>query len=121
MYPLDFPLGILRGHAKSPARVLDPFCGRGTTNFAARLAWLDSLGLASSPNAVAITASKLFATTIDEVLEEAKEALAAEATNVPEEEFWDWAFHPEVLQSLCKIRQSLLNDCSTAKERPCGA
>ncbi len=85
MFPLDFPLGILRGHAKPDDRVLDPFCGRGTTNFAARLAGLDSLGLDSSPIAVAITASKLVATTIEEILEEAEEALTVEATNVPKE------------------------------------
>ena len=117
MFPLDFPLDILRGHAKPEDRVLDPFCGRGTTNFAARLAGLDSLGLDSSPIAVAITASKLVATTIEEILEEAEEALTVEATNVPIGEFWDWAFHPEVLQSLCRLRQGLLNDCSTATQK----
>ena len=35
MFPLDFPLGILGRRAKPDDRVLDPFCGRGTTNFAA--------------------------------------------------------------------------------------
>ena len=45
MFPLDFPLGILKVHAKPGARVLDPFCGRGTTNFAARLLGLDTIGI----------------------------------------------------------------------------
>ena len=78
---------------------------------------MDSLGLDSSPIAVAITASKLVATTVEEVLEEAKEALTAEVTNVPLGEFWEWAFHPEVLQSLCRLRQGLLIDCSTATRK----
>ena len=117
MFPLDFPLSILRGHAKRDDRVLDPFCGRGTTNFAARLAGLDSLGLDSSSIAVAITEAKLVATTIEEILEEAEEALTVEATDVPKGEFWNWAFHPEVLQSLCKLRQVLLYDCTTATRK----
>jgi len=40
MFPLDFPLDILRKRALPGDRVLDPFCGRGTTNFAARLVGL---------------------------------------------------------------------------------
>ena len=59
MFPLQFPLRILQKRAKRGDTVLDPFCGRGTTNFAARLLGLGSLGVDSSPVATAITATKL--------------------------------------------------------------
>lgn len=35
MFPLDFPLNILKRRARKGDVVLDPFCGRGITNFAA--------------------------------------------------------------------------------------
>ena len=59
MYPLDFPLRILTKTARPKEWVLDPFCGRGTTNFAARLLGLPSIGVDSSPIAVAIATAKL--------------------------------------------------------------
>ncbi|WP_338066098.1 DNA methyltransferase, partial [Hydrogenibacillus schlegelii] len=36
MFPLDFPLSHLK-EARREDWVLDPFCGRGTTLYAARL------------------------------------------------------------------------------------
>jgi hypothetical protein len=45
--------------------VFDPFCGRGTTNFAARLANLYSVGIDTSPVAQAITAAKLISPTVE--------------------------------------------------------
>lgn len=114
MFPLDFPLGILSRRASEGDAVLDPFCGRGTTNFAARLAGLDSLGVDSSPVAAAITASKLVAVTVDEVLAEATDLMTREeALSIPQGEFWEWAFHPEVLSAICKFREAFLEDCTT--------
>lgn len=114
MFPLDFPLGILRRRAQPDDRVLDPFCGRGTTNFAARLLGLDSLGVDSSPIAAAVTASKLVSTTANDILYEARQIMSwAVQTQVPEGEFWNWAYHPEVLRGLCKFRASFLEDCTT--------
>ncbi|CAL1241131.1 DNA methyltransferase [Candidatus Methylocalor cossyra] len=49
MFPLDFPLNILKRRAHAGDVVHDPFCGRGTTNYAARLLGLSSLGVDSSP------------------------------------------------------------------------
>ena len=114
MFPLNFPLNILKRRARDGDVVLDPFCGRGTTNFAARLVGLRSLGVDSSPVAAAITASKLVTTTVDEVLTEARRILAEpEPQHIPSGEFWQWAFHPTVLQELCRFRECLLEDCST--------
>ena len=58
MFPLEFPLGILKRNAKEGSIVLDPFCGRGTTNYAARLLGLSSVGVDSSPVAAAIARAK---------------------------------------------------------------
>ncbi|MBS0606815.1 MAG: DNA modification methylase [Verrucomicrobia bacterium] len=115
MFPLTFPLGILSRRARKGDNVLDPFCGRGTTNFAARLVGLDSLGVDSSPVAVAITASKLVKTTVNDILVEAIKILAQyKASYIPQGDFWQAAFHPNVLDSLCRFREAFLKDCSTA-------
>lgn len=69
MFPLSFPLDVLRAAAPTD-RVLDPFCGRGTTLFAARTLGLYSAGVDASPVAAAIAASKVAEVTVDEVLAE---------------------------------------------------
>lgn len=58
VFPLDFPYRQLV-KASPKDWVLDPFCGRGTTNFAARLLGLPSVGIDSNPVAVAIAEAKL--------------------------------------------------------------
>lgn len=114
MFPLDFPLNILQRRAREGAMVLDPFCGRGTTNFAARLVGLQSLGVDSSPVATAVTASKLVAAGVEDILDEARRILAErQARQVPNSEFWKWAYHPTVLSALCRFRKAFLEDCST--------
>ncbi len=114
MFPLDFPLNILQRGAQAGDVVLDPFCGRGTTNFAARLVGLSSFGVDSSPVAAAITASKLATATVDDILDEARRILTErEARHVPASEFWRWAFHPTVLDALCRFRETFLEDCTT--------
>ena len=114
MFPLRFPFRIL-GRADAGQRVLDPFCGRGTTNYAARLLGLDSLGVDSSPVASAIAAAKVvgarpheIAATLDEILEAVPEA------DVPEGEFWTWAFAPRTLKTICRVRAGLLADCGSS-------
>ncbi|GAB6066765.1 DNA methyltransferase [Methylothermus subterraneus] len=114
MFPLDFPLGVLKTYAKAGDVVLDPFCGRGTTNFAARLLGLRSLGVDSSPVATAITAAKLVDASVEEILGEARRILAKrEASHVPTGEFWRGCFHPSVLSALCRFREAFLEDCAT--------
>jgi hypothetical protein len=49
MFPLAFPLGVLKRRGQPKQWVLDPFCGRGTTTFAARLLGLPSVSLDSNP------------------------------------------------------------------------
>jgi hypothetical protein len=114
MFPLDFPLKILRRRARRDDVVLDPFCGRGTTSFASRLVGLRSLGVDSSPVATAITASKLVTASVEEILDEARKILEErEALHIPEGEFWQWAFHSIVLDALCRFREAFLESCAT--------
>jgi hypothetical protein len=112
MFPLNFPLGVLKTHAKPGARVLDPFCGRGTTNFAARVLGLNTVGIDASRVAAAATEAKLVATTHTEIVEAAKAILRRrrKALNLPDGKFWRLAYHADVLQELCVIREALLND-----------
>jgi hypothetical protein len=115
MFPLEFPLGILERNAKAEQWILDPFCGRGTTNFAGRLEGLHTVGIDSNPTAIAIAQSKLVVTTPDHILATASEILeeTPNAKDTPIGEFWSWAYHPEVLNIICRLREGLLKDCDS--------
>ena len=114
MFPLEFPLRVLEGRARHTEAVLDPFCGRGTTVFAARLLGLRSLGIDSSPVAAAITAAKLVETNPTDVLAEARKIMkCSQATDLPAGEFWERAYHPDVLFELCRFRTAFLRSCSS--------
>src|SRR5262245_21450654 len=113
MFPLSFPLAVLRQHTDSNEVVLDPFCGRGTTNFASRLRDLSTIGVDSSPIAVAATSAKL-ATNVcpDDIVSEARKILSSRSLpRVPSGRFWSLAYRPLVLKAICKLRGSLLEDC----------
>ena len=116
MFPLEFPLGILKTHARPNARVLDPFCGRGTTNFAARLLGLRTVGIDASRVATAATQAKLVAPTPREIIDAAKAILRRrqKTVEIPEGEFWGLAYHSDVLRALCLIRDALLRDLIAA-------
>jgi hypothetical protein len=112
MFPLSFPQGILTRHARSDQRVLDPFCGRGTTNFAARLMGLGSVGVDSNPVAAAITAAKLASANASSVILAAQRILDdVPRAAAPEGEFWELAYDGDVLQTLCRLREGLTRNC----------
>jgi hypothetical protein len=113
MYPLDFPLHVLAKRANSKEWVIDPFCGRGTTNFAARLLGMPTVGLDSSPIAVAIAKAKLICISADGVLDAAKAILVETnyPADIPESEFWDWVYHKDTLWELCCLREGLMANC----------
>ncbi len=119
MFPLDFPYDILGAQGAPGEWVLDPFCGRGTTLYAARLLGMPSVGIDSNPVAATISEAKLVSTTPDEILEAAHQVLEGVESphDVPTGEFWDWAFHPVVLDLLCRLREGLLSDCSSASRK----
>lgn len=113
MFPLEFPLKTLAGHARRGDWVADPFCGRGTTNFAARLLGLPSVGVDSSPVAVALTQAKLADARASDVVRVAAGILneMPKQVAVPSGQFWRMAYHPASLRSLCWLRRDLLRDC----------
>lgn len=109
MFPLEYPLGVLKQYRKAIPVVMDPFCGRGTTLFAARKLGLAARGIDSSPIAVAIARAKLAAVDTVQVLELAKQYMEEHArVAVPDNSFFRAAFHPSVLLNVCAIREGLL-------------
>lgn len=117
MFPLDFPFYSL-ARAQGEQWVLDPFCGRGTTNFAARLRGLPSVGLDSNPVAAAIAAAKLVSVTSGEVIELCRTILSEtpEPDDVPCGRFWELCFDPQTLVGICRIRHYLLEHCTSETE-----
>ena len=113
MFPLSFPLRILKRYATTGDTVLDPFAGRGTTMYAARLQGLGAYGLDSNAVAVAISEGKLANTTAEQIVGAAKRILRAVTTpqQKPTGEFWDLAFDATVLDELSRIREGLIRDC----------
>lgn len=117
MFPLSFPFASLR-RAQEDQWLIDPFCGRGTSNFAARLRGVSSVGIDSNPVAAAIAAAKLVHITPSVIIETARQMLCrkTQPCNIPEGEFWDLAYHPDTLLDICKIREHLSDKCNTKKE-----
>lgn len=108
MFPLAFPLSVLENYGKRNIRVLDPFCGRGTTIFAARLKGYEAFGIDSSPIAIAIARAKLAQTTDADVLALATKILSSDLiASVPAGEFWEWAYAPTTLKQICLLREGL--------------
>ncbi len=114
MFPLEYPLRVLKKHKKEGPTVMDPFCGRGTTLFAARTLGLAARGIDASPVAVAIAKAKLCRVSTEAVLQVAETFIGeVQPTSVPTSEFFRRAFNGRVLEKICAIREALLN---TTKE-----
>lgn len=113
MFPLAFPYRKLRS-ARRGEWVLDPFCGRGTTTFAARLRGLPSVGIDSNPVAAAIAEAKLAQASPAEVVGECSRILTTSMEpTLPIGDFWDWAYHPGTLSDLCMLREALVSSCTS--------
>lgn len=109
MFPLEYPLRVLKKHKSGTPVVMDPFCGRGTTLFAARSLGLVARGIDSSPVAVAVARAKLCSVDTEKTLALAQTYLDAAANlQVPQSEFFEHAFTPRVLRAICAIRQGLM-------------
>jgi hypothetical protein len=109
MFPLDFPLRQMELFPEAK-RVLDPFCGRGTTLYAARLAGRQAVGVDISPVAVAIAQAKTPKVTASSVIRLAGKAIRESASAcVPEGEFWEWCFHRDTLREVVALREVLLS------------
>jgi hypothetical protein len=119
MFPLSFPFNALAA-ANGGEWVLDPFCGRGTTIFAARLRGLPSVGVDSNPVAGAIAAAKLAMVRASEVTALARKILEDRRLGpvpaIPQGEFWGMCYTPKTLRDICRIRNYLLAKCSNHVE-----
>lgn len=110
MFPLEYPSKILLKYRKEKPIVFDPFCGRGTTLFAARKLGLVAWGCDSSPVAAAVARAKLASCTINEPLELAQKILLESTPKeIPKTDFFDMAFHPGTLKQICALREGLRN------------
>lgn len=110
MFPLSVPAKHL-ARLQAGAWVLDPFCGRGSTNYAARLLGLGSVGVDSNPVAAAIAEGKMVVASADDVAAACAEILAGTIEAAPPEgEFWSRCYHPRTLDELCRVRAALLSD-----------
>ena len=114
MFPLEFPRRVLR-RARPGEIVVDPFCGRGTTLYAAREAGLECHGTDVSRVAVAISRAKLAEATPEAVLETYDRLMekADPQCVTPDSAFWQTAYHKKTLRTLCQLRQILLKESSS--------
>jgi len=116
MFPLDFPLRVLTRHSRKGGAILDPYCGRGTTNFAARLRGLRSWGIDSNPLAAALADAKLRSATSEQVIHAARRILQTTPPRryrIPRGEFWRRAFHEDTLDQICRLRAGLRRNCKS--------
>jgi len=110
MFPIEYPLRIIRRHIENAKVIFDPFCGRGTTIYAARRLGVSSYGLDISPIAVAIARAKLATGTSNEVIELAEELVERAPKHVPETSFFRRGFAKRTLQELCSLREGLIDE-----------
>jgi hypothetical protein len=107
MYPIEFPLRVLGRNADVGQWVLDPFCGRGTTLYAARSLGLPAVGIDSNHIAAAVAAAKLATATPAQVVAYVRRII--DKPEGPREvttgEFWRRAYHADTLLTLCKLRE----------------
>ncbi len=113
MFPVEFPLSALE-RATPGQWVLDPFCGRGTTTFAARLLGLPTVGIDSSPVAAAVAAAKLASATPDDVVDRAVELINDRVPgSTPTGKFWRSCYAPSTLRDICRLRDAFLEGVRT--------
>jgi hypothetical protein len=116
MFPLEFPMRLLKKHQAESPTVYDPFCGRGTTIYAARKLGLRSYGLDTSPIAVAIAQAKLARAEFESVIALAEKLVAKTPNDVPDNRFFRKAFSKKTLLEVCSLREGLLHEKRTTNE-----
>jgi hypothetical protein len=113
MFPLEYPMRIIRRHKADAPIVVDPFCGRGTTIYAARRFGLTSYGFDASPIAAAIAQAKLASAKLEDIMDLGRKLIARPPRNIPDNAFFKRAFARKTLIQICSLREGLI-----AEERP---
>jgi len=118
MFPLTYPFRVL-SEARRSHVLLDPFCGRGTSLYAARLKGMKAYGIDSNPVAAAVATSKLLLTSSKSVYDLCQAILqdCQMPENIPTGLFWEICYHKDTLVELCKLRNYLMNNCTTDDEK----
>ena len=108
MFPLQFPWDVL-ADASPGDWVLDPFCGRGTTLFAARIRGLGAVGLDVNPVAVVLATAKLKSAKPEAVAHLCERLLEDDGgpSHQPAGVFWDLAYNETTLRQICVLRERL--------------
>ena len=106
MFPLEYPVGIIRKHRRQSPVVVDPFCGRGTTIYAARKAGLHSYGFDVSPIAVAIARAKLASASAEGILRLAGVHCETEPQHIPDQPFFRRAYSTKPLRSFAAYEKA---------------
>lgn len=99
---------IIKKHRKLGKIVFDPFCGRGTTIYAARKLGTPSFGFDTSPIAAAVAQAKLAKSTVDEVLALGEKLIGRTPKEIPETSFFKQAFSERALYQICSLREGLI-------------
>ena len=109
MFPLEYPMRKLYPHRREQSIVMDPFCGRGTTLFAARRLKMKAWGVDVSPIAVAVAKAKLAQCSKESVMDLAGRLIGSVSpVDIPETPFFEAAYHRDTLKELCALREGLM-------------
>jgi len=105
-FPPQIPGYFINFYTDEGDTVLDPFCGRGTTNLEARLRGRKNVGVDISPLALEIAKAKLEPVTYEEVDERLKEMNLEEDRREGFEKFKE-IYHPFTYSQILSIRDKL--------------
>lgn len=110
MFPTEFAYDVIRAYSREGGRILDPFCGRGTSALVAKVLGRSSISIDINPVAWLYTKVKTDPANDCRLLLKRLKQVAAAATRddrVPENEFQQWAWCPNVLGFLRAARRDL--------------
>jgi len=112
-YPPRVPRRLIERWVGPRARVLDPFCGSGTTLVEAKLLGRPSIGIDLNPLAVAVSRAKLQPVRLQDLVDRLTSLASgfrgeSEIEDVPDTLFP--IFHRRTLAQLCYLRRALTDD-----------
>lgn len=111
MFPVDFAFDVISKHSKPGDKILDPFCGRGTSVYVASVLGRSATGIDINPLAYIFSSVKLKPAPKEKVLARLKEiydssfAFNKMANNY--DEFFKMCYCNEVLKFLLCARENL--------------